>query len=486
MRYLAPIRVLTCGHFFVVVRAGVHVLTGEDLKDWDWLPGAAGEIADYLRRLLTEGAIDAHDVSARHKSIQSFQDKCARKAYDDPRRQVTDCVAARIITYSITDRNKVCELIRSRFELSEDRMPGEEKEERRRGYDCVHLIATGERSGASTGWLVGGGDLAHYFERFAGLEIQVRTVAAHAWAEFEHHVRYKGVEYAAIGERDQVTIDCLFGVASDARRALDETFIAIAHILSNPAGGPVIEPTASDVPTDDPGGTGTTAVDAGSLRAFLTERFPDDEDATEAGYDFACQLVRSCAIESLESLSEKLDGIDGHQVRSLMATATRVTRVRRLDDELLAVYGEEYIANTGGIGSGDWVSARPEKLRWRYDRLRQKVNVYEIVGRDCPPDLRGVRLSAAGAVRELARVLADRHGTRTVVVEGVVALQDDAPGGRRMRCVESGRGPIWVAGDLARDTADEAILELLSRRSDLSLSVTRSGVAMAPGGPGTR
>lgn len=160
MRYLAPIRVLTCGHFFVVVRAGVHVLTGEDLKDWDWLPGAAGEIADYLRRLLTEGAIDAHDVSARHKSIQSFQDKCARKAYDDPRRQVTDCVAARIITYSITDRNKVCELIRSRFELSEDRMPGEEKEERRRGYDCVHLIATGERSGASTGWLVGGGDLA--------------------------------------------------------------------------------------------------------------------------------------------------------------------------------------------------------------------------------------------------------------------------------------------------------------------------------------
>src|SRR5699024_4486610 len=66
-------------------------------------------------------------------------------------------------------------------------------------------------------------------------EIQIRTVASHAWAEFEHSRRYKGVGYRKVSEHDRETIDQLFGAAADARSALDETFTAIDRVLANPS-----------------------------------------------------------------------------------------------------------------------------------------------------------------------------------------------------------------------------------------------------------
>ena len=77
-----------------------------DYVDWDWLPGAADEIKVYLTRLLTEGSIVAHAVDSRSKSIASFQEKCARKGYDNPRLEVTDTVAVRLIMYSVTDKDR--------------------------------------------------------------------------------------------------------------------------------------------------------------------------------------------------------------------------------------------------------------------------------------------------------------------------------------------------------------------------------------------
>ena len=205
-----------------------------DYVDWDWLPGAADEIKVYLTRLLTEGSIVAHAVDSRSKSIASFQEKCARKGYDNPRLEVTDTVAVRLIMYSVTDKDRAVELVRERFDVAEDFNPGDLKDSERRGYDCAHLIVTGEKGTGSRDWMVAGGSLSKYFDRFGGLEIQIRTVASHAWAEFEHSRRYKGTLYEKISEHDRRTIDQLFGAAADARSALDETFTAIERVLANP------------------------------------------------------------------------------------------------------------------------------------------------------------------------------------------------------------------------------------------------------------
>lgn len=454
----------------------MHDLVNEDYKDWDWLPKAAEAMQSYLERLLAEVAITGHSVTARHKSIESYQDKCSRKNYVEPRHQVQDCVAARVITYSITDRDRVRELIRSRFTLVEDRLPGEEKPERRRGYDCAHLVVSGEKPDAPPGWLVAHGPLARYFDRFSGLEIQVRTVAAHAWAEFEHHVRYKGAEYPQIGDHDQETIDQLFGAASDARRALDETFVAIERVLSNPTSG-----ASGDIDQEtfrEEGGH--TPVDSDALRQLLNDRYPEDVAASPAGLEFAHSIVRACGLDSIEALRNALSSVDGEQVRRLMATTVPVTQVRRLEDELLALYAEQYIHNTSAIGSDRWVEGRTEKLQWRFDRLRRKVHVYEVIGGDCPEELENVRMAATRAVREVVKIIADRRGPDSVIIEDAISLNDDLAESARPRRLELADGrAIWVATNLSREYSEELLQNLFEKASGIDIRVTKSGMDLA-------
>lgn len=476
-----------------------------DYMDWDWLPGAAAEIEVYLERLLTEGSITAHAVEARSKSIASFQRKCAQKGYEDPRRQVTDTVAVRLIMYSDTDKDRAVALIRERFEALEDFNPGDSKPPQRRGYDCAHLVITGEKESQARDWLVASGDLRRYFDRFGGLEIQVRTVAAHAWAEFEHSRRYKGVGYRHISTHDQQTIDQLFGAAADARRALDETFTAIERVLANPTRLDAREdedplgddqaaqarPGTVDAASGDPSGAEAdgpeappTALDVPSLKAFLAARFPGDNAGSDRGIEFACELVRACGLTTLTELAQELEAIDSAEVRDLMDTTTAVTRVRRLDDELLALYGEEYIGSTESIGA---VGRRGDQLRWRYDRLRDKVTlrrrpvVFQVFGADCPENVQARKMPAARVVRELARIVAEREGAASVVRDGAISLAEDLPLSARPRPVRLQDGTdLWVATNLRREASEAIMTALMDAAPALDLRVMRNGLLFLP------
>ncbi|GAB19989.1 hypothetical protein GOEFS_104_00080, partial [Gordonia effusa NBRC 100432] len=395
----------------------------------------------------------------------------------NPVEQVTDTVAVRVITYSITDRDRVAELIRGRLAVKdgEDKSPGAGRPHHRRGYDCRHIVVVGESPDAEAGWLISGGELARYFEEFGGLEIQIRTVAAHAWAEFEHERRYKGAQYDAIGEQDQKTIDQLFGAAADARSALDETFVAIDLLLANPTTReyPVARESGGDsVPV---GGGSATPIDPAKMKDFLAKRFPDAEVASEAGVKFACDLVSASGLDTIEALGSALDAVDSEQVQSLMSAGRSVTRVRRLDDELLACYGQRYIENTGHVGS---VKTRARQLEWRYDRLRGKTRylMYSFRGADCPEDLRSTLFPAAGAVREVARIIADSQGTVDIRIPDAVSTSDNLPEGTRSKRVRlANGGSLWVATNLNREASERLIRELLSRAENMDLQVLKDG-----------
>ncbi|MEV8169721.1 RelA/SpoT domain-containing protein [Microbacterium sp. NPDC077486] len=343
-----------------------------DFSAWDWLPTAAVEMQAYVLRLLEESGINPHDVTARAKSITSFRRKQEAKRYADPRATMTDIVAVRVITYSVTDRDRTCDLLRQRFQVlpGEDKNPGDVKPPHLRGYDCQHLVVSRENEDISADWLTAGGKLEQYFQEFGGLEIQVRTVAGHAWAEFEHARRYKGTPYRAIGEQDRGTIDQLFGAAADARRALDETFVAIDRILARPSmEGEVKSEQHHPVESLAPG-SNDLPLTHDELDDLLRERYPKDRAPSPRGLDFGMELVGACGLLDLGALDRSLSTIDSAQVEGLMDRTAPVTRVRRLDDDLLAYFGEMYVALTRDCGS---VSARARQLEWRYDRLRGKL-----------------------------------------------------------------------------------------------------------------
>ncbi|WP_205967292.1 hypothetical protein, partial [Pseudomonas viridiflava] len=93
------------------------------------------------------------------------------------------------------------------------------------------------------------------------------------------------------------------------------------------------------------------ALDATTLEPFLKARFPGDGDGSEKGVEFGIELCRLVGIDSVNALEAALEDVDSDQVQALMNSGVSVTRVRRLDDELLARFGQDYIDKTSGAGT---------------------------------------------------------------------------------------------------------------------------------------
>ena len=463
----------------------------EQAKDWDWLPRAATEIERYLERLLQEEPIKPHAVIGRCKSISSFLTKQSRKSYEDPKKDMTDCVAARVILYTNRDRDRVSELIRERFTCIEDHNPGEGREVGLQGYDTQHLVVSGEvgvaaaeeaavDGGRGSGWIAAGGDLARYFEQYGGLEIQVRTVASHAWSQFEHSRRYKGAEYKLLEKDAQERINALFRDADTNRRGLDDVFSKIVDALTEasvqvePDHEPEEEAPHNPDVTDDV----KTPVDTLTLGEFLKTRFPAAEVATEAGLNFGCQLLAATGASTIEELREMLRSVPSDLVVSLLGGDTPVTGVRRLDDELLVARGERYIEETQNIGHRPWVDSRPKQLRWRHGIIRNKFSVYELSGDACPEAYRGRSFPAARMVRAIVETLGKELGAEAVLYPDVVAREEaDLLASSRGREMELGEETVWVRTNLSREWAVAVIEGLLGRRGDLELFVSGPGIS---------
>ncbi|MGV9478056.1 hypothetical protein [Gordonia aichiensis] len=228
-------------------------------------------------------------------------------------------------------------------------------------------------------------------------------------------------------------------------------------------------------------GTGGAPVVETNLADFLGNRFPEDEEGSTAGVAFACELVRACGLHTIESLEVALEDQDSTEIRALMNADTKVTRVRRLDDELLARFGENYIEMTGDIGV---VSTRAKQLAWRFDRLRGKTgySMYSLEGDAFPADLQSVLLPAARAVREVARIVATNGSNRDLQIPEVLSYADDLPRPTRPKRVDLDNGDsLWIATNLGREYAEYLIDEILARSNGLDLAVWKDGNLVASG-----
>ena len=158
-----------------------------------------------------------HQLPQRHartKSVASFAAKADRsidglRLYTDPLAEITDQVGLRVITFLRDDVTTVANLLGEEMQLLDDRDMGQETaREGRWGYASRHLLVAveGEQQPAS---------------------IQVRTVLQHAWAEFEHDIRYKG----SIPEEDAPDLDRRFTLAAGLLELADREFSAIRERL---------------------------------------------------------------------------------------------------------------------------------------------------------------------------------------------------------------------------------------------------------------
>jgi len=135
-----------------------------------------------LKEIIQKGNIPYDEIYGRVKSLKSFQDKIDRNEYTNPFEEITDICGVRVICLFPSDLPRIANIIENNFSIivKDDKISAKPSESF--GYLSIHYIATIHPSYSG----------AHYNGlKEMKFEIQLRTIAAHAWCTISHHLDYK-------------------------------------------------------------------------------------------------------------------------------------------------------------------------------------------------------------------------------------------------------------------------------------------------------
>ncbi len=181
------------------------------------LANLAGELVSFI---LSDRDYGLHLISSRAKSVDSLRMKIVRKNYADPASEVTDQIGVRVITYygekvdSVVSRLSTA--LRVDYANSLDKRQ-QLAESERFGYRSVHLVCVPTRETLRDG-------------RWSGLrarviEIQIRSLLDHVWAEIEHELSYKS------GIQHSVSFRRRFSAMAGTLEILESEFLQLRNRL---------------------------------------------------------------------------------------------------------------------------------------------------------------------------------------------------------------------------------------------------------------
>lgn len=314
------------------------------------LHDAAQSIRNTIVGRLHDDGLNHHDVQFRVKTPASAAEKLSRcdengvLKYPGGLERLDDLIGVRVILFVESDIDAVAIALSSQFTCIDD----EDKTAMMRknggiGYAGRHLTLEVPAVNPPTNC----SDYTGY--RF---EVQIRTVLQHAWAEFEHDIRFKG------SSGDNAEISRAFTMASTLIELADQQFVNIADTLKRLQSEGSIEPEA--VPE-------TRKLDAGSLQRVLNRAFPKYRSSKENQYDWMVSVLAANGIDTASAAEDWFKSIDARRVEKLMAYRFNPGQVRIADDLLLQSFGEAYVDATKAVGSD---RNRESKLRSRLLRLR--------------------------------------------------------------------------------------------------------------------
>ncbi|WP_139979584.1 DUF429 domain-containing protein [Nocardioides litoris] len=305
------------------------------------LTRAGQEAVALVQGLLDEAGINYLSVTGRTKAVASFAEKATRPApgggplYPEPLTDITDQVGVRVVTYVSGDVAAVADVLGDHATVLDDRDLGRETaSEGRFGYASRHLLlAVGPPVGTEAAPRV--------------VQVQVRTVLQHAWAEFEHDIRYKG----SVPEAHAREFDRRFTLAAGLLELADREFGQIRDRLRGAAAA------VSPLPGDDP------RLEPRELAAFLAGQYSDAEWSRTDHYGWIAGLLLELGVTSLAELGDVLREADESSIAERMGYRHPPGAVRRLDDALLWVFAERYVALHANAHRRPLLQQRLERMR---------------------------------------------------------------------------------------------------------------------------
>jgi predicted RNase H-like nuclease/ppGpp synthetase/RelA/SpoT-type nucleotidyltranferase len=306
---------------------------------------AGQQFVALVTAILDEAGINYLSVTGRTKSVESFAEKAARTVdgrpvFTDPLREITDQIGVRVITYVHSDVSAVANLLDDQVVVREDRDLGRETaSEGRFGYASRHLLIELDAARDS--------ERDYAVLRGRRATVQVRTVLQHAWAEFEHDIRYKG----EVPDEHARDLDRRFTLAAGLLELADQEFSAIRERLRS-SGAAV----RHDSLVDDP------RIDPRELAAFLAGQYDDAGWSRTDHYAWISGLLLELGITSLDELGDALRETPA-DLNERMDYRYPPGAVRRLDDALLSAYAERYVDLYGNAHRRDGLLTRLARLR---------------------------------------------------------------------------------------------------------------------------
>lgn len=186
------------------------------------------------------------------------------------------------------------------------------------------------------------------------IEIQVRTILQHAWAEIEHDIQYKAIEtIPAVIRRRFMALAGLLEIADREFQAVSDEdhrvrVAALCHV--------------------ELGDLASVEVTQEALKAYLDRKLGADGRMTAYSYDFEARILRRLGFSNLQEIDNALSGYDDDRISRLLH-GNRQGQLTRLEDVLLASLGEEFVDRhpwTHGEDGDHWrqlLAVRLERLR---------------------------------------------------------------------------------------------------------------------------
>ena len=177
-------------------------------------------VENTVKNIIKSKSINVHEIIGRVKTVESLEGKVKRKNYSNLA-EITDLCGIRIITYFSDDVDKIAELISQEFEVDVKNTIDKRKSEdpTKFGYVSLHYVVGLKEENTSP----------TLYGRFKNikLEIQIRTVMQHAWAEIEHDLGYKSEEDIPDKYRRQ------FSILAGLIELADDNFVQLKNNIVN-------------------------------------------------------------------------------------------------------------------------------------------------------------------------------------------------------------------------------------------------------------
>jgi len=282
-----------------------------------------------LHEAINAAGVTVASIDARAKEIESFGKKAAsiskedsnKPKYPNPLENIKDLAGVRVITFFPRTLLDVDQIINQQFKVIEKTDKADLlKVEEKLGYQSVHYLVT------LTDFRTNLPEYGRYSDLV--VEIQVRTILQHAWAEIEHDIQYKSVEVIPSQIRRRFT--ALAGLLEIADREFQAIQDADEEIR-------VIARTSVEE-----GKLESVEITPDALKTFLDKRLGSDGRVAGYSYEYTARLIRKLGFTNFKQIDECIAGYDGYELGRIL-WGTSQGQLTKFELMLLAGMGDELI-----------------------------------------------------------------------------------------------------------------------------------------------